>query len=343
LSERLPKIEEWDKLYKTAIKIKDIAPWEWLEEHDLFAVQNPDSNEIGFVSIMGAIGEHYAISVYLGEKGFYGFWDFQQSMPNKYSYQKLFEIPQLQVSFEDRNMLHPMDREIIKKLGLTFRGKQCWPMFRSYRPGFFPWYLDRDEARFLQCVLDQTIEVTLRSKQDHSLLRPDDDESYLLRKRIKKDGKILWQDSTLKVLPPAPYPIEFSVNMFAIEILKKLTPSTIAIEIDVFMFAEPVKEQGMRPFYPYVLMLVDANNGLIVGNELLQPIPTLESMWSTVPSHVAEILAKLQLLPKTILVNSDLLYQLLLQLSENLGVSIKLTEKLPNIDQARASFMEFLR
>jgi len=71
LSERLLKIEEWDNLYKTAIKIKDIAPWEWLEEHDLFAVQNPDTNEIGFVSIMGAIGEHYAISVYLGEKGFY--------------------------------------------------------------------------------------------------------------------------------------------------------------------------------------------------------------------------------------------------------------------------------
>lgn len=343
MSEKSPKIEEWDKLYKTAIKIKDIAPWEWLEEHNLFAVQNFDAKEIGFVSIMGAIGEHYAISVYLGEKGFYGFWDFQQSTPDMFTYQKLFEIPQLQVSFEDRNMLHPKDRDTLKKLGLTFRGKQCWPMFRSYRPGFFPWYLTRDEACFLQCVLDQTIDVTLRSMKDRSLLRRDDDKSYLLRKSIKKYDKILWQDSTLKVLPPAPYPMEFSVNVFAIEVLKKLTPSNIAIEIDVFMFAEPVKEQGMRPFYPYALMLVDANNGMIVGNELLQPIPNLESMWSTVPSHVAEILAKLQLLPKTILVNSDLLYQLLLHLSENLDVSVEFTEKLPNIDQACASIMEFLR
>ena len=69
-----PGIGQWKLLYEAMRKLKDIAPWEYLEEDELFAVQDPDTNEIGFVSIMGAIGEHYAVSVYLGEKGLYGFF-----------------------------------------------------------------------------------------------------------------------------------------------------------------------------------------------------------------------------------------------------------------------------
>jgi len=37
--------------------------------------------------------------------------------------------------FEDRDGLDKQDREVIKKLGLKFRGAHAWPMFCSYRPG----------------------------------------------------------------------------------------------------------------------------------------------------------------------------------------------------------------
>ncbi len=337
--EKSPGIEEWEKLFKAIIKVKDIAPWVWMCEDDLFAVQNPETDEVGFVSVMGSIGEHYAISVYLGERGLYGFWDLQQSAPD-ISHQMFFEIPQLQASFEDRDILHPRDRDLIQKLVLKFRGRQSWPMFRSYRPGFFPWYLESDEARFLQYVLEQTVDVSLRFKKDRSLLRLGDDEHYFMRVPIKKEDKLFWQDSILKISPPEPYRIELSVNMLAIQALKGTVPSKITLEIDLFMFTEPIKEKDMRPFYPYVLMMVDAYSGMLVGNKLLSPLPTLEAMLGTVPAKVAEWLAEIQLMPKKILIRSNFMNRLLLDLSDELGFSLEQSEVLPNLDQARASLLE---
>jgi hypothetical protein len=50
----------------------------------------------------------------------------------------LLEIPQLQASWEDREELHVRDRETIKALGRKYRGRQAWPLFRSYQPGYAP-------------------------------------------------------------------------------------------------------------------------------------------------------------------------------------------------------------
>ncbi len=339
MKRKSPAIEEWEKLYKAIIKVKEIAPWEWMYEDDIFAVQNPETDEPGFVSVMGTLGEHYAISVYLGEKGLYGFWDLHESTP-EISRQMIFEIPQLQASFEDRDFLHPKDRNLMKQLGLKFKGRQSWPLFRSYRPGFFPWYLESDEVRFLHYVLEQLVDVSLRFKKDRSLLSPIDDDQYLLRIPIKKEDRLVWQDSTLAIVEPEPFYIELSVNMFGIHALKGIATSNLTIEIDLFMVMSPVRDKNQRPYYPYVLMIVDAQSELIIGNELLSPLPNLEAMWVTIPLKIVECLTKIQLLPQKILVCSDLMYNLLLELTDELNVLLEQSEDLPNLDPIRESIME---
>ncbi len=49
-----------------------------MTEVDVFGVQNPETDEIGFVSVMGALGEHLSLALYLGPEGLYSFWGFQQ-------------------------------------------------------------------------------------------------------------------------------------------------------------------------------------------------------------------------------------------------------------------------
>ena len=61
-----PTQADWESLYVAAQRIKDIGPWQFMEEDDLFGVQFPGREEIGYVSVMGLLGEHLAISVYLG-------------------------------------------------------------------------------------------------------------------------------------------------------------------------------------------------------------------------------------------------------------------------------------
>lgn len=70
-----PTLEEWKRLYDLMAQVKKLAPWEWMEEDDIFGVQMPRTNEPGFVSVMGMLGEHFAVAVYQGAKGLGGFWN----------------------------------------------------------------------------------------------------------------------------------------------------------------------------------------------------------------------------------------------------------------------------
>jgi hypothetical protein len=53
MTENSPTIEEWRELYESAVRVKELAPWEWMTEADVFGVQNPETDELGFVSVMG--------------------------------------------------------------------------------------------------------------------------------------------------------------------------------------------------------------------------------------------------------------------------------------------------
>ena len=94
---------EAKQLYDLAIQVRRLAPWQWMEETDLFGVVNPETGELGFVSIMGNIGEYEAVAVYPGAEGLYDFMDFQA---DEYAIpQQLLERPHIQVEFSSREYL----------------------------------------------------------------------------------------------------------------------------------------------------------------------------------------------------------------------------------------------
>jgi hypothetical protein len=132
-----PALDDWQKLYDLMAQIKSLAPWDWMEESDIFGIQMPETGELGFISVMGMLGEHFAVAVYQGVKGLGGFWQMHSKGP-KLSPEFVLQVPQLQASFEDRELISKEDREVMKKLGLKYRGAKAWPQFRSYRRVAFP-------------------------------------------------------------------------------------------------------------------------------------------------------------------------------------------------------------
>src|SRR5215213_4021206 len=98
---RTPTLRELKRLYELAAEVKELAPWRWMKEDDVFGVQNPETHEVGFVSVMGLLAEHTAVAVYIGAKGLYGFLDLQEDALEVNPF-ALLDIPQLQLSFEDR-------------------------------------------------------------------------------------------------------------------------------------------------------------------------------------------------------------------------------------------------
>jgi hypothetical protein len=119
-----PSLDKWKKLYDLMAEVKELAPWEWMEESHIFGVQAPETGELGFISVMGALGEHYAVAVYQGTKGLGGFWD-MQSKGSKLTPEVVLQIPQLQASFEDRDLILQRRPRCDKKIGSQISRSKC--------------------------------------------------------------------------------------------------------------------------------------------------------------------------------------------------------------------------
>jgi len=341
MAELAPTLEEWRKLYRAATRMKELAPWEWMGETAVFGVEDPETGDLGFVSVMGMSGEHRALAVYLGPEGLYGFWALVH-MADSIPPEAVLIVPHLQASFENRDELTRDDRDVIKQLELRFRGRQAWPMFRSWRPGYLPWYLEAWEARFLTCALEQTAEVALRFKEDPLLLEPPDEERYLVRVPQKENEVLEWIDRVVTVPVPDPEPIPVAVDPDLLEEVKRLPGSPQTVEMDLFVIPARIEERGTRPYLPHMLLVVDGATGLPLGMELLKPERSPEAMWGLVPVRLMSQLARMGCVPGGIRVRSPVLFELLQPLAKELETEVKRTPVLRRLDEARATLLERL-
>ncbi|MGZ9166444.1 MAG: DUF7309 domain-containing protein, partial [Anaerolineales bacterium] len=326
--------EQWKRLYELMGKLRDLAPWEYMYEDNIFGVQFPETGNLGFVSVMGSLGEHFAIAVYMGKKGLEGFLTMQR-MAHKLAPDIVLQVPQLQASFENREMIAPEDRKIIKQLDLKFRGKNVWPQFRSYRPGCFPWYLEKEEAQMLIHGLEQLMDVAPRFKQDADMLGSSEPDGKLLV-RVQENGE--WVDRPQKIKFPADPPLRLSMNMDALNELRSMKKRNATVEVDIQMMEEAVRDKSLdRPYFPFMLMIAEKESHMILGVDLLSPLPSLEEMWETVPEKVTEILAN-YLLPGEIQTKDPLIAMLLSPLEKELGVKVNLVKRLPTIEHAKREF-----
>jgi hypothetical protein len=326
-----PSTQEWQRLYQAAIALKEEAPWEWLYEDELFGVKDPETGEIGYSSIMGSAGEHLALAIYLGSEGLEGFWRMQQgeAMANP---SIVLEIPQLQASFEDRNTLDAGDRATIKELGLKFRGRQAWPMFRSYVPGCAPWFLSSAEARFLTLALEQAIDVARRVYDDTDLLEPEEEDEYLVRVQTEQG----WADEWLVPPPPPshPTPAVDAGRLAALE--RAVARQTFALEVDLFALPSYVKEKDdARPYVAYNLMVVEASSGMIVGAEVMVAKPDFQALGAQAQAGFLDTLERLGAIPGLVAVRDERLYHLLAPISSALGFQLVGSPELPALDEAR--------
>ena len=90
-----------------------------------------------------------------------------------------------------------------------------------------------------------------------------------------------------------------------------------------------------------MLLMVESQSGMILGNELLAPEPGLVEMWGLVPMKVVHQLARMGLLPRKIKVRSFRLLALLQLLEEELDVEVKATPRLPSLDRAKEALLHW--
>jgi len=339
MNNKPPSIQEWKDLYEAAIEFKKIRPWDWMWDTDLFGVQNPVNGEIGYCCIMGGAGEHYALAVYQGSEGLNGYLTLQSkknypSLEDMLSFQKL-----LMASFEDREYLQKEDIKLIKKFDLKFSGLNSWPLFRSYLPGCYPWYLTGEEARYLTLCLWQAIDVALRFKEDSEMLTPPTGNRYLVRVPKKDKTGLSWRDMWMEPLPLQKAEIIVEpVDAIRLEKIKRRIPNRQGVwEVDFFYYPNPVKEKEERPYYPYITLWVDQHSGFILRHDLAKPAECM----SEFQINFFKLAEKRKILPQEILVKKEETLKLLEPIASELGINVRRVKELKMLEEAQASLHKF--
>ncbi len=335
-----PALEEWKTLYDAAIEFRKIEPWEWMKETEVFGVQNPQNGEVGYCCIMGELGEVLAMAVYLGTEGLQGYMKIQKGQINPDEPDSLYIQDCLMLSFEDKRFVDQEDRQIINELGFKFRGRNSWPLFRSYKPGYFPWFLSRDEALYMTDALQQAKEVCLRFKENKKLLSIPKKNLYLTKVPEKRDGMIVWKDEWRE---PAPlkrvkYSDEKVDEVRVQRIRKTAKPTPVIWEIDFFYTPTPIAE-GERPYFPYAIMLIDRDSGFILDMHLARKAGYKKEFLEKFLSCIE----KMSILPLEILVRKEELVNLLEPYTSRLNIKLSVVKRLENIDNARRELGKYLK
>jgi len=217
-----PTRAQWLRLYRAADAFYKLAPWEWMDDDRIFGVQCPETGKIHYCCVLGAMKEVFALIAYEGTEGLEGYLKMLSGEvtigPMISEYQLCLEA-----SFNDRTYLAPRDLAVIRDLGLKYRGRNAWPLFRHHMPGFFPWHLSAVQAGTLATCLEQAIDVLPRCAENRQLLTEPDTARHFVRVlEASSDGEAKWLD---KMLAPAPLkqkaPEDIPINEIAIARLRR--------------------------------------------------------------------------------------------------------------------------
>jgi hypothetical protein len=291
-----------------------------MTDQDLFAVEDPATGEVGYGGVMGSGGQQFGLHVFIGAEGFDGFRKLVDDQVEPESMEAAMLMRSVAVGFESREMLDRRDHEVVRALGLRFRGRGVWPWFRSQRPGYAPWYLDQDEARLLDVALRQGLEVAQRVKTGALHLSSGMDARPVLTRCLRQDAWVdewreppTWEPLSEEVPPPDELRLK--------QVQQRAGKSRDRWQLDLFYLPTAIGERNQRPYFPRMLLVIN-RQGLIVGNELLDPWASAQERQEA----VLKVLEQAPGLPQEIQVGREEAERLLRPLTTALGVKVRVAD-----------------
>jgi len=359
----------WRALYDKANAFREIACWKWMSDADVFGVQNPNNDEIGYCCVLGEMGEVFGLVVYLGGEGLEIHNKIQSGRLHPDSAELRYGQKCLTLRFSNRGDLDKTELATAKKLGYNFKGRNVWPQFRSMRPGYCPWHLTENEANFLTECLEQARLVAVRLKDRTLRLDPPKKNHYLVRvpRRDTSVGSADRTSNTATAEPSSPgargmtFPDVAPIDLCwrdewrPTAPLRRITLPTYPIddvrlrrikntchggdgiwEIDAFYTPSPIAGED-RPYFPYAFLCVDHDSGMILDTTLAEP-----SKWpSDFPNALLKIFESTHILPSTLWLGNGPLVELIEPLANRLGIEVMAAKKLPSLADAKRELLKF--
>lgn len=335
-----PSKSDWAALYEAAIEFQKASPWEWMDNEDLFAIENPTNAKVGYCTILGSGGEEFGLGIYMGDEGYDAYTRLITGKVDPEDFDEGIMTSLLSMLFVDREFLRKRDVEVIRSLGLRFRGRNAWPFFRSQWPGYVPWFLEKGETLFLTTAVKQALAVANRVRYGELDLIPEGGPDRVLTRyyragewleewRKPKKAERRTQTGTEAMDP---------VNEAQVHLLhSRASQLSGSWELDIFALPMAVESALARPYFPICFMAVERKLGLIVDTSLTNPWLTLAEKQDA----VIQILNKAHRLPHEIRVKSKKVRQVLEPITKALGIDVRVGS-LRMLEQAKASIYDGL-
>ena len=323
--------EQWRELFSKADELKQLKPWLWLEDNQIFAIKHPVLDEVIYCSILGASQQEFGMAAYIGEKGLYSL---QQTMMGCSMKQMIYNQASILISFSNRDELEKEDYALIKSLELKYRGKKQWPMFRSFVPGYFPWFLNKQEVELLIYLLPLVLQVCKKAKDLPELLPSYNGKSIVFFEPNQQQIEMIDIQPMSNLSMP-----ESSYNELELLRIRKDYPKVhLPIEFDYFYLDEPVQDlPKARPFYPIMFLSVDTYNQLIVHQDIVHPSELKE-----LTANIIHMLHHLQAIPSEIIIHRKELYQYLQPIMNKLNIKLQLVEQLSVIPELKKEIFSLI-
>lgn len=337
-----------ETLYKDAFEYKKSKLWKKLYDNQVFAVRL-SSGETGYVCVMGRMGFHQAIALYIGREGVNSLRRSNAVIPGFEDFEDLISQHCLQLEFGNSDDLFPgladEVRAFKKEYGIRVGGKNAFPQFVRYQKYRFPVPLDND-ADIIS--LDEAVQVCIKLAEKLDTSTPEELGIGMMDPGTSQVPLFSISDGTLIEggMVPIPEleeekyePVIFRNEVAAHSLRKAEKYGSYSCEL--LRLREPIQNDPDEvPFFPLFCLIVDVDDAAPLPAPLSKDCG--EDMEAFLNGLAQEWIDN-GICPSEIFCRDDRTYAFLKDFCSKTGIRLEYTsEELPELDEAEDSFLSFM-
>lgn len=335
-------------LYDLAFAYKKTRLWKKMDDTELFAIALPDG-ETGYCSVMGDMGEHIALALYVGQAGLdsYRKLVLGVNLMDELDPSTMLSQNCLQCAFESREALSDEEAAAVRSYtranGITLRGPHAWPQFLKYVPRRYPWHIQEEtDWAYMEEALSAAIALSAildgNRRRDLGFVPILDDTPAAIPLVVRQNGEYVLLRTDLPEAAPEEWPAPPAPERKTVDKLRKLKKKGI-YQCGILWLPGFIEESGEDqgpPQLACMLLCVDSRRHFILP---VEPVLGFSDHPELLIQSLTESLLREKTCPSAMKVRDEETRALLENFCAAVGVLLSLDEHLPVLDDVRENLI----